>query len=45
MTKNQLINYLVDCNGYSEDQDLEGLNKEELEDLVTDWNECQQYNN
>ena len=33
-TKNQIINYLVDCIGYSEDQDLKGLKKNDLMDLV-----------
>lgn len=42
MTKTQLKQYLIDCNGYSEDY-IYNMTKEELEELVTDWQECQQY--
>lgn len=46
MTKQQLTQYLVDCNGYSEDYlRTEFPTKEDLEELVTDWEECEQYNN
>ena len=44
MTKTQLTQYLIDCNGYSEDY-LGSMTKEELEELVTDWEECKQYSN
>jgi hypothetical protein len=36
ITKNQIISYLVDCLGYSESQDLDGLNYSELMALVDD---------
>lgn len=38
-----MIEYLVDCNGYSEEQDLQHLKKEELKDLVVDWDECEAF--
>ena len=43
MTKKQIIQYLIDCNGHSKN-DLYNLTKEELEEYVTDWTECKQYN-
>jgi len=43
MTKTQLKQYLVDCNGYSEEY-LTPMSKEELEEMVTDWEECEEYN-
>lgn len=43
-TKNQLIEYLVDCNGYSEEYlKQEFKTKEELVELVTDWRQFLQY--
>ena len=43
MTKKQIIQYLIDCNGYGLDY-LTPMTKEELKELVTDWEQCQQYN-
>lgn len=45
MTKQQIINYLVDCLGYSEDQDLKGLTRSELMDLVDSKENLKNYTN
>ena len=41
ITKEQLISYLVDVNGYSVDYLYsEFPTKEDLKELITDWPEC-----
>jgi hypothetical protein len=45
MKKQQIINYLVDCLGYSEDQDLKDLTRSELMDLVENKQDLINYTN
>lgn len=42
LSKENLKNYLIDVIGYSED-DLSGMTKEELLDLIDDMAECIAY--
>ncbi len=42
MRRSQLVEYLIDCQGYSE-EDLKDKTKRELKDLVDDWQSLQKF--
>ena len=43
MTNENIKSYLIDCFGYSEDQDLTGLDRQGLLNLVEDREELKNY--
>lgn len=44
-TKSQLMNYLVDCKGYSEDEAKEMISQDNYEDVMSDsdWDACMEF--